>query len=49
MNDVNDFKTSVILIIWVIKDNDKLFPQLLSEEGFLSQNWWEIDKTLLRS
>ena len=48
-NAVNDFKNAVILIMWVIKDNDKSFPQLSSEEGLVSQNWWEINKTFLRS
>ena len=40
------FKNAVILITCVIKDSDKSYLQLFSEEKVVSQNCWEVVKVV---
>ena len=34
-----------ILITWVIKDDDNVYPQHFSEEALTAKNWWECGKS----
>ena len=38
-------KNFVILISFVIKDDDKFYPQLFLKELLVQQIWWEVVKS----